>query len=205
MGACIPYTKAIGYHYPYSKLPPSYSRHPVIGTVRNPWSYYVSWYHFQHQMKNPNALFMAMSKGNTLSFEQTISNLVNSSRNDELFELAQKSLPLTFDTQGLNLTQACILPMHKTGMGFYSFLYERLYQGCNNANIIKMENLRIGLEEIFLKLDVSPKQRINEFISNAPVMNSSKHSSYQSYYSHALKERVAKSDESLINTHQYSF
>lgn len=205
MSACIPYTKAIGYHLPYSKLPSSYRRHPVIGTVRNPWSYYVSWFHFQKQMQSPNTLFMAMSDNNTLTFEQTITNLLSISNDEKLFETAKSSLPLTFDNHGLNLTQACILPIHQTGIGFYSFLYNRLYEGCNDVNIIKMESLRNGLEEILSKLNVDPKQKINEFIEKAPVMNTSNHKSYQSYYSVTLKKLVAKSDEMLINTHQYSF
>ena len=205
MSSCIPYTKAIGYHFPYSKLPSSYRRHPVIGTVRNPWSYYVSWYHFQQQMEKPNGLFMAMSNQNTLSFEQTITNLLSISHNDKLFEIAKKNLPLTFDNYGLNITQACILPIHQTGIGFYSFLYNRLYEGCNELNIIKMENLRSGLEEILSELNVDPKQKINEFLEKAPVMNTSNHKSYQNYYSVNLKELVAKSDKMLINTHQYSF
>lgn len=205
MSVCIPYTQAIGYHFPYSMLPPSYRRHPVIGTVRNPWSYYVSWYHFQKQIKNPNTLFMAMSNNNTLTFAQTITNLLNISNDEVLFQMAKNSLPLTFNNHGLNLTKACIIPMHQTGIGFYSFLYNRLYEGCVDVNIIKMENLRSGLEEALGKLNVEPKQKINTFIQNSPMMNTSKHKSYQSYYSTTLKELVAKSDESLINTYQYSF
>ena len=205
MSTCIPYTKAIGYHLPYSKLPSSYRRHPVIGTVRNPWSYYVSWFHFQKQKKSPNTLFMAMSNNNTLTFEQTITNLLSMSNNEKHFEAAKNSLPLTFDNHGLNLTQTCILTLYQTELGFYSFLYNRLYEGCNDLTIIKMENLRNGLEEILSTLKVDPKQKINEFIKKAPVMNTSNHQSYQSYYSVTLKELVAKSDERLINTHQYSF
>jgi hypothetical protein len=205
MSACIPYTKAIGYHFPYSKLPSSYRRHPVVGTVRNPWAYYVSWYHFQQQIKTPNALFMAMSNQNSLTFEETIKNLLSISHNAELFEIAKHSLPLTFDNHGLNLTQTCILPLHQTDKGFYSFLYNRLYDGCNDVNIIRMEELRNGLEEMINKLNVEPRQRINEFIEKAPVMNTSTHKSYQNYYSTSLKKLVAKSDEVIIDTHQYTF
>jgi|TARA_B110000967_G_C18869735_1_gene554718 hypothetical protein len=205
MSTCIPYTKAIGYHLPYRMLPSSYRRHPVIGTVRNPWSYYVSWYHFQKQIKNPNALFMAMSNNKTLTFEQTITNLLTISDNEKLFQIAKNSLPLSFDNHGLNITQACILPVYQTGIGFYSFLYSRLYEDCYDINIIEMENLRNGLEDVLAKLNVEPKQKIKTFIQKSPVINTSNHKPYQSYYSATLKKLVAKRDELLIESHQYSF
>ena len=36
----------IGHHFPLKLLPTKYSHLPVLGTVRNPWEFYVSWYHY---------------------------------------------------------------------------------------------------------------------------------------------------------------
>ena len=41
---CIPDAQEIGYHYPISMLPASAASRPIIGVVRNPWDWYVSWY-----------------------------------------------------------------------------------------------------------------------------------------------------------------
>ena len=44
--ACMPDFKPIGYHYPHHMLPAEYSDLPVVGMVRNPWDWYISWYAF---------------------------------------------------------------------------------------------------------------------------------------------------------------
>ncbi len=41
---CIPGMKQIGYHYPYKMLPAEDADKPVVGMVRNPWDWYISWY-----------------------------------------------------------------------------------------------------------------------------------------------------------------
>src|SRR6266545_3596226 len=41
----FPSAQEIGYHLPRFLLPNEYSRLPVLGTVRNPWEFYVSWYY----------------------------------------------------------------------------------------------------------------------------------------------------------------
>jgi hypothetical protein len=54
---CVPSARQIGYHLPYRELPEIYRNFPVVGTVRSPWAYYVSWFHFQRSRPNPNILF----------------------------------------------------------------------------------------------------------------------------------------------------
>src|SRR5689334_18614958 len=43
----FPEAHEVGYHLPLSALPAEFSHLPVLGTVRNPWDFYVSWYHHQ--------------------------------------------------------------------------------------------------------------------------------------------------------------
>jgi len=69
-----PGVREIGYHLPRSLVPAAFAQLPVIGLVRNPWSYYVSWYSFQQQRSQPNALFQILSDGDgwTLAAPSTI-------------------------------------------------------------------------------------------------------------------------------------
>lgn len=46
----FPESQKIGYHYPMSMIPTQYSHLPVLGVVRNPWMYYVSYYCFQKSL-----------------------------------------------------------------------------------------------------------------------------------------------------------
>src|SRR3546814_8628292 len=52
---CIPGSEVVGYHYPYAMLPAGRQHLPVVGVVRNPWAWYVSWYAFNRKlgMRNP--------------------------------------------------------------------------------------------------------------------------------------------------------
>ena len=42
----FPSAQEIGRHLPRELLPKEYSHLPVLGTVRNPWEFYVSTYHY---------------------------------------------------------------------------------------------------------------------------------------------------------------
>src|SRR5690348_2702699 len=78
---CVPSARQIGYHLPYRELPEEHRYLPVLGTVRNPWDYYVSWYFFQNAQPRPNSLFRICSDDRRLGFSQTIRNLASLSSN----------------------------------------------------------------------------------------------------------------------------
>lgn len=205
ISSCIPYARQIGYHLPYSEIPKSFNRLAVIGSVRNPWSYYVSWYHFQYKLKNSNPLFMWVSENKTLGFEKTINNLISIGQNEGDYEYFKSLLPEKFDNNGINLTQSCISPVFQHTSGFYSFLYDRLYKGTSEPSIMKMENLRAELTELIISKDVQPKQRIVDFLQNTPMLNVSKHEEYQSYYSDKLRNTIANLDANIIDKYKYTF
>lgn len=205
MASCIPYAKQVGYHLPYSELSPGFRRLPVLGTVRNPWSYYVSWYHFQLDMERPNALFQCVSEGSTLDFVGTVTNLLTLHSNAEKVDELAKTLPETYINHNLNLTRNCIAPILGSGHGFYTFLYRRLYAGACSLTILKMENLRDELRAYLGDNGVEPRDRLHQFINNTPNLNTSKHSDYQDYYSTALRNLVAESDAELIKKYDYTF
>ena len=68
----FPDARRLGYHLPASLLPPDLRALPLLGFVRSPWSYYVSWYAFQSQRPRPNALFRIVSEDGTLSAQGTL-------------------------------------------------------------------------------------------------------------------------------------
>lgn len=205
MATCIPYAKQIGYHLPYKEIPGGFKRQPVLGTVRNPWSYYVSWYHFQAGMESPNALFQVASDGNTLDFNATVTNLVRLHEDDERVAELASLLPVGYKNHGLNLTRHCIGAISGSGLGFFSFLYKRLYEGAESPTILKMECLRSGLKDFIECHSVEPLARLHAFIDQTPRLNTSQHGDYRDYYSESLKELVAEADSMLIDLHGYTF
>ena len=72
----FPDARQLGYHLPLSLLPAPLRGLPVLGFVRSPWSYYVSWYAFQSQRPRPNALFRCVSDDGALDFKASVRNLL---------------------------------------------------------------------------------------------------------------------------------
>lgn len=202
---CIPSARQIGYHLPYRETPAQFRHLPVLGTVRNPWSYYVSWYHFQLQQKKPGALYLICGQDGRGDFFSTIDNLVHLHERDELVERLAAAFPDHFVLHGLNLTKSCIRRISGSGSGFYSFLYERLYAGVAAPFIVRQENLRPELASFIEQHCGNKFPLIDVFLSNAPPLNTTRHEHYRSYFDSRLKLLVEKADERLISRHRYAF
>lgn len=196
---CEPSAQRIGYHLPYSELPEAYRHLPVVGTVRNPWAYYVSWYHFQKNMVRPNALFLINSEEGRLDFDATIRNLLTLHENEARVEQLAQAFPEGFVAHGLNVTRACIRTILGSSNGFYSFLHDRLYAGAPSPVVLKSETLRDGFRP-FVRQPLG-----HRFLDEAPDMNTSRHAPYRDYYSADLRQAVEKADQALIAAYGYAF
>src|SRR5205085_10841821 len=103
LGRHFPDSRRIGYHLPRSRIPVEFAHLPVLGLVRNPWSYYVSWFSFQAAMARPNALFRILSDEGRLGFESTIRAMLNLGSGGRHFDAVVTALPHTYGRRGLNL------------------------------------------------------------------------------------------------------
>jgi len=200
---CVPSARPIGYHYPYRELPAEYRALPVLGTVRSPWDYYVSWYHFQASLPEPNILFRLCSDESRLGFKETIGNLVRLSEDELRLELLEKGLPETYAKVGLNLTKSSVAELRERGVGFYSFLYERLYAGAEQPRILPMERLREELRETLSALG-GINECAEQFIEQAPRLNVTPHEEPSHYFDDDLASLVAERDGELIKRYGYS-
>lgn len=201
---CLPSARQIGYHLPYRELPAAYRALPVLGTVRNPWEYYVSWFFFQAAQPRPNALFRLCSVDGRLGFSDTVRRLADIFADPELVAALRRALPDGFRAAGLNLTKTCIDDV-ESGKGFYSFLYDRMYAGAEAPIILRAERLREGLSEALRGLAVLSNQRAELFLQQAPRLNVSRHGAYRDYYDDALRELIGQVDGALIRQHGYQF
>jgi hypothetical protein len=201
---CLPSARQIGYHLPYRELPAAYRALPVLGTVRNPWEYYVSWFFFQAAQPRPNSLFRLCSDEGGLGFSDTVRRLADLFADSELVAALRHALPDGFRPAGLNLTRTCIDDV-EGGKGFYSFLYDRMYAGADALTVIRAEQLREGLGEELRGLDVLPNERAELFLQQAPRLNVSRHGPYRDYYDDALRDLIGRVDGDLIRQHGYHF
>lgn len=198
--------RQIGYHLPRSMLPPQFAALPLLGLVRNPWSYYVSWYSFQRSRPKPNALFQIVSNGGALDFKGTLRNLLSLGSDDALLDRLIAVLPVDYTNQGLNLPGFALAPIRGTGLGFYAFLYEYLYgPDVASVRLGRMEQLRTDVPRMFAEVGQPVDVKLREYIETAPALNTSEHGAYLDFYDQELAECVAQRDRPVIERHGYGF
>jgi len=200
-----PSARMIGYHLPYAELPDEYRGLPVLGTVRSPWSYYVSWYTFQASMASPNALFRLVSEGGRLDFGATITNLVTLAGTPANLDRLRSVLPENFQPRGLNLTRRCIEPLYDRETGFYAFLVERMYRQAAAPRIVLLERLRQDLPTVLRASGRELNADELQYLAGAQPTNTTRHADYREYYDAALRDLVAARDADVITQFGYEF
>jgi len=208
----IKHNAIIGYHYPIAHLPEEYSQLPVIGIVRNPWDWYVSWYCFNKYSNIKNSLYTVVSDGDQADFKTTITNLVNLGSSDISSQLYRQTLisilPESLDgNQGVGLTKSCIENFSSETQGYYSWLFTRMHGDLDNANlhIGRFENLQDSFINIMDVLKVAEKNQLNAGFKTTGKLNSSKREHYSQYYDDELIKLISKKEAELIARYNYHF
>ena len=201
----FPDARQIGYHLPRTCLPASCAALPLLGSVRNPWDYYVSWYAFQSAMQHPNPVFRVISAGGRLGFTASVRNLLTLGEQATLLDAICDELPDTYSNRGINLTRNCLQPLAGSRIGFYSFLYRHIYGAANDVSMLDMHALRDGLPVLLEQIGVPATAAMRHYLSRAPALNSSEHGHYADYYDATLRALVAERDAEVIARHGYAF
>lgn len=199
----VPGARRIGYHLPANLIPADSATLPVLGFVRNPWSYYVSWYAFQSQMAQPNALFRCMSANRTLDFKGTIRNLLALGSDDGKLDEVLRALPVQYGNQGLNLPAFALAPIRGTGEGFYSYLYRYMYGAATALTIGRVETLRADLASFLATMRVPMSAALRDFITHAAPHNTSQHADAASYFDDELAALVRERDRDVVDAYDY--
>jgi hypothetical protein len=201
-----PHARQIGYHLPRSMIPQEYAELPILGFVRNPWSYYVSWFSFQRGQVNPNNLYRILSDDGRLEFGDTLRNMLDLGAGSIRLDLVLRALPASYMNRGINLPGFALAPIRGTRLGFYTYLYRYMYGGTGKqVRIGRMEVLRDELPDMLAEAGETVTEDMAAFIAGAAARNRSKHDSYVRYYTDELRELVAERDAELIERHGYRF
>jgi hypothetical protein len=186
-------------------VPREHAGKAMLGLVRNPWSYYVSWYAFQSGRRTQNALFRLLSDGGRHGFEGTIRGMLELGNGSPLLKPIVAALPGAYGGNGINLPGFALASIEGSKLGFYSFLYRYMYAGEPPAAIGQMERLREDFPLLLANAGFTPSAAMSAFIANQAPLNVSEHRPYQSYYGAALRDLVAERDAAVIGAHGYTF
>lgn len=202
----FPQARRLGYHLPRSLIPPPLQALPVLGFVRNPWSYYVSWYAFQSRKEQPNALFLCMSENRSLDFNGTVRNLLDLGANGGKLDELLQQLPERHGTRGLNLPAFALAPIRGSGNGFYSYLYNYML-GAGRSRLVvgRSETLRRDFLDFLDGFGNEVVPALRDFVLSQAPQNTSSHAPYRTYYDDRLAALVAERDRDVIGAFGYRF
>src|ERR687892_1600276 len=122
----FPSAHEIGYHLPRALLPREFCHLPVLGTVRNPWSFYPSWYYHHHSDNRYLPLFCYLSENRKLDFVQTTRKALNLGLSGDQLDVLIEAFPEEFNYQQRhvsNLTRDVMRKIRGTGIGLYTFRF----------------------------------------------------------------------------------
>jgi len=207
----FPSAREIGYHLPRELLPREYSHLPILGTVRNPWGFYVSWYH-HHQPSDryspsKNVLFCCVSEDRKLDFVQTIRNALNLSVSDDKLDLLIQALPENFNYEERhipNLTKDVMRRIRGTGIGLYTFRFNQMFGQADDIYFCRVESLRSDLMAFFERIGVA-NDALRRHVLGLDKKNVSEHRHYSTYYTPELADLVLIRDRQLIERFGFTF
>ena len=207
----FPSALEIGYHFPRELLPGEYSHLPVLGTVRNPWGFYVSWYHYHlfgdTYSPSKNVLFCCVSEDRKLDFVQTIRNALDLGVSDDKLDFLIQSLPENFDDKKRkipNLTRELMRKIRGTGLGLYNFRFNQTFGRADDVFFCRVETLRSDLMAFFERIGAA-SDGLRRYVLGLDKKNTSDHRHYSTYYTAELAELVLIRDRPLIERFRYVF
>lgn len=203
----FPSAREIGYHMPRMMLPKEYAHLPVLGCVRNPWEFYVSWYQHQMSQTKHSALFCGISDNRKLDFVETTRNALNLGVNDRKLARLLQELPEEFDFKNRhvpNVTKESIQTIRGTGIGLFTFRFNFMFNPVEDVFFCRVESLRSDLLR-FLENVGASHERLRKAVLNLAKQNVSCHRHYSTYYTAELAELVAIRDRDLIKRFGYTF
>jgi hypothetical protein len=203
----FPSAHEIGYHLPRSLLPREYSHLPVLGAVRNPWDFYVSWYYHVWPRDAASVLISWVTENGKLEFAGTTRNALNLGFNDERLDILIERLPERVDYCNRNIpniTKEAMRRVRGTGVGYYTFRFNHLFGIADDVFICRLETLRQDLVGFFQGIGVATDE-LRDYVLRSDKKNSSEHLHYSTYYTPDLAELVSIREQQIIDRFGYRF
>jgi hypothetical protein len=181
-------------HAAFADIPERFRALPMLCYVRNPWDWYVSWYHYlienppdpPHTLAGTPLWMTAFDRGRS-SFRQAVTRACSG----EDFQHRLTS-PI----------------MAERGIDHYSALHEAKTEPGIEAGQVEVGRFeRLGEDYLaFLaRHDVDPGKGFRHALADAPPLRQSARGDYRQYYDRELRELVAEKASAIIERYGYEF
>ena len=107
--------------------------------------------------------------------------------------------------RGINLTREGFSSLYRSGLGFYSFLYLRMFGAGDGVTFGRMESLRTDLLAFLDSVGITTTGACAISCAGSTPANTSPHTAYRQYYDEPLRQLVAERDREVIERFNYEF
>ncbi|NPU91644.1 MAG: hypothetical protein HPY82_06990 [Gammaproteobacteria bacterium] len=203
-------SREIGYHFPAALIPASHRHLPVLGLVRDPWDWYVSWYEF-NRARPRSAIFTVASAGGRLDFRHTLLNMLwlgsdeprmRQLKSDMIGQLPRSIL----GNRGAGITQHDLAGFNCGQTGYYSWLVQHMY----GARLLQpdmllghFENLREDLLRLLLESGCKLTAAMVQTLRTAAPANASCRGITAEYYDAETWQAVAHQEAWICRQFDY--
>ena len=165
-------------HLPASAIPAEFAHLPVLGFVRNPWDWYVSWFHYvkahrERFQDGEHGPWGAVFNYGQASF-------------GEVIRAACAGVPANGESP------AWMDRMRADGVDLYTRMFDQVF-GDDGVEIGRFEQLRADFLSFLRRHHVPVPNELEQAVLTRPPDNQTHHAPYRSYYDHKLRELVARS------------
>jgi len=184
-------------HSRYDQVPAEFQDRPMLCFVRNPWDWYVSWYHYmiKHPPREPHTRtrtplwYCAFDCGRS-DFREAATRALTGRDFDNRGHL--RTVPLMRE---LDVDHYTALHLLMTGDGL----------GNGRIEVARFERLREDFLDFLDRHEVPVERTFVEAVREGPRLRTSKRGPYQDYYDEELRALVAGRAHRLLTDYGYDF
>lgn len=192
-----------GKHAEDSKIPEEYRGLPRYGVVRNPWDWYVSWYHHEREREPSSELWEALTdNGRHAEFDNVVRQLC-APEPDRRYPAWTSgrlaSATNTFQTERIR----------ELDVDYLTFLHDLIYGRSLQQNCIRIgrfEEMRDSLRSFLIEERVPVPDSFLAGLAEAPNVRASKtRAHYRGYYDDGLRDLVGYKARRIIERYGYVY
>jgi len=179
---------AVHKHAGGGQVPAAYATLPRFALIRNPWDWYVSWFHYLKSYPFSYPVWRQVSNDGTNDFKTTVANLCSGRVERSDPKLAQR--------------------LRERDVGLLTIHYDDMARGSVRSGLAmvgKSESLAEDFLRFLARHDIAYPSGLETALAEAPAINQSRHGPYQAYYDDDLRQLVAFKDRMIIEAYGYVF